>query len=168
MLDSFKQVRKRISREVSRTWENLTEGWHELLSRSNEALTHFTRNKDEEHAESSYSLTSFPNWSLLAGEVEETDKEILIRIEVPGMEKEDLKITIDGNVLYLSGEKRIERESHDSSYHIMERAYGAFQRAIPLPRNVRTDDADASYKNGVLKTHLPKASNEEVKNIPLP
>ncbi len=84
------------------------------------------------------------------------------------MEKEDLKITIDGNVLYLSGEKRIERESHDSSYHIMEHAYGAFQRAIPLPRNVRTDDTDASYKNGVLKIHLPKASSEKVKNIPLP
>ncbi len=47
MLDSFKQVGKRISPEVSRTWKNLTEGWHELLSRSNEALTHFTCKKDE-------------------------------------------------------------------------------------------------------------------------
>ncbi len=167
MLDSFKQVGKSISRELGRTWENLTEGWHELLNRSNEALTHFTRNKDGEHIESSSSLSGFPSWSLLAGEVEETDKEILVRIEVPGMEKEDLQITIDGNVLYLSGEKRIERESHDSNYHIMERAYGSFQRAIPLPRNVRTDDAEASYKNGVLKIHLPKVTSEEVKNIPL-
>ena len=167
MLDSFKHVGESLSRELSRTWENLTEGWRELLSRSNEALTHFVRKKDEEHIESSSSLPGFPRWSLLAGEVEETDKEILVRIEVPGMEKEDLQITIDGNMLYLSGEKRIERESHDSSYHIMERAYGAFQRAIPLPRNVRTDDAEASYKNGVLKIHLPKITSEKVKNIPL-
>lgn len=167
MPDSFKQAGKNISRELSRTWENLTEGWHELLSRSNEALTHFARKKDDEHAESSHSLPSFPRWGLLAGEVEETDKDILVRIEVPGVKKEDLQITIDGNMLYLSGEKRIERESHDSNYHIMERAYGAFHRAIPLPRNVTTDDAEATYKNGVLKIHLPKVSSEKVKNIPL-
>lgn len=167
MLDSFKQVGENISRELSRTWENLTEGWRELLSRSNEALTHFVRNKDEESTESSRTLPGIPRWSLLAGEVEETDKEILVRIEIPGMEKKDLQITIDGNMLYLSGEKRMERESHDSSYHIMERAYGSFQRAIPLPRNVKTDDAEASYKNGVLKIHLPKVSGEKVKNISL-
>lgn len=113
-------------------------------------------------------LPGYPRWSLLAGEVEETDKEILVRIEVPGMEKKDLQITIDGNLLCLSGGKRIERESHDSNYHIMERACGAFQRVIPLPRNVSTDGAEASYHNGVLKIHLPKtSSNEKVKNIPL-
>ena len=95
-------------------------------------------------------------WSLLAGEVEETEKEILARIEVPGMEKEGLQMMIDGNVLYLSGEK-----------HFMEPAYGVFKRAIPLPHNVSTDDAEASYKNGVLKIHLPKTSREKVKNIPL-
>lgn len=167
MLDSFKQVGESISRELSRTWENLTEGWRELLSRSNEALTHFVRNKDEETNESTRPLSGFPRWSLLAGEVEETDKEILVRIEMPGMEKKDLQITIDGNMLYLSGEKRMERESLNSNYHIMERAYGAFQRAIPLPRNVSTDDAEASYTNGVLKIHLPKVSNDKVKNIPL-
>ncbi len=167
MLGSFKEVGKNISRELSRTWENLTEGWHELLSRSNEALTHFVRNKDEENEVSGNQLTIFPRWSLLAGEVEETDKEILVRVEVPGVEKEDLQITIDGNMLYLSGEKRIERESRESNYYIMERAYGAFHRAIPLPRNVSTDDAEASYKNGVLKIHLPKESSEKVKKIPL-
>ncbi len=168
MFDSFRQAGESISRELSHTWENLTEGWHELLSRSNDALTHFVRKNDEEkNLENSHSITSFPRWSLLAGEVEETDKEILVRIEVPGMEKEDLQMMIDGNVLYLSGEKHFERESRDSNYHIMERAYGAFKRAIPLPHNVCTDDAEASYKNGVLKIHLPKTSSEKVKNIPL-
>lgn len=168
MLDSFKQVGENISRELSRTWENLTEGWRELLSRSNEALTHFVRNKDEEEStENSRSLPGAPRWSLLAGEVEETDKEILVRIEIPGMEKKDLQINIDGNMLYLSGEKRMERESHHSSYHIMERAYGSFQRAISLPRNVSADDAEASYTNGVLKIHLPKVSKDKIKNITL-
>lgn len=56
-------------------------------------------------------------------------------MEITGVDKEDCRITIDGNMLYLSGEKRYERETHDSTYHVMERAYGSFQRSITLPRN---------------------------------
>ncbi len=166
MLDSLRQAGKNIGREISRTWENLSEGWRELLSRSNNALTHFARNKDEEQTDNR-ALAAFPRWSLLAGEVEETEKEIVVRVEVPGMEKEDCRITIEGNMLYLSGEKRYERETHDSTYHVMERAYGAFQRSIPLPRNVDIDKADASYKNGVLTVRLPKAGGENAKSIPV-
>ena len=70
-------------------------------------------------------------------------------------------------MLYLSGEKRYERETHDSTYHVMERAYGAFQRSIPLPRNVDIDRAEASYKNGVLTVRLPKAGGEKAKSIPV-
>lgn len=166
MLDSLRQAGKNIGREISRTWENLSEGWRELLSRSNNALTHFSRNKDEALTESR-TLATFPRWSLLAGEVEETEKEIVVRVEVPGMEKEDCRITIEGNMLYLSGEKRYERETHDSTYHVMERAYGSFQRSIPLPRNVDIDKAEARYKNGVLTVRLPKAGGENIKSIPV-
>ena len=166
MLDSLRQAGKNIGREISRTWENQSEGWRELLSRSNNALTHFARNKDEEQA-GSRALSVFPRWSLLAGEVEETEKEVVVRVEVPGMEKEDCRITIEGNMLYLSGEKRYERETRDSTYHVMERVYGAFQRSIPLPRNVDTGKADASYKNGVLIVRLPKAGGENTKSIPV-
>ena len=109
----------------------------------------------------------FPRWSLLAGEMEETDKEIVVRVELPGMEKEDCHITIDGGMLYLRGEKRFERTTQDSTYHVMERAYGAFQRAIPLPRNVDTNDAQASYKNGVLTVRLPKLGGEKGRTIPI-
>jgi HSP20 family protein len=166
VLDSLKQAGKNIGRELSRTWENLSEGWRELLSRGSEALTHFSRNKDEAQPENG-ALATFPRWSLLAGEVEETDREIVVRVEVPGMEKEDCRITIEGNVLHLSGEKRFERETRDSTYHVMERAYGAFQRTIPLPRNVDADKTEASYKNGVLSIRLPKMAGESTKTIPL-
>lgn len=166
MLDSLKQAGKNIGRELTRTWENLSEGWRELLSRSSDALTHFSRKKDEVQ-EGSGALATFPRWSLLAGEVEETDKEILVRVEVPGMEKEDCHITIEGNVLYLNGEKRYERETIDSTYHVMERAYGAFQRSITLPRNVDAGKAEASYKNGVLSIRLPKEAGEKSRAIPL-
>ncbi len=167
MLDSLKQAGKNIGRELSRTWESLSDGWRELLSRSSEALTHFSRsNKNETHPGDG-ALATFPRWSLLAGEVEETDKDIVVRVEVPGMEKENCRITIDGNLLCLSGEKHFERETVDSTYHVMERAYGAFQRTIPLPRSVDASKAEASYKNGVLSIRLPKVTGESGKTIPV-
>lgn len=165
MLDSLKQAGKNIGHEIGRTWENLSEGWRELISRSSEALTHFSNNGKNGTQPENRALATFPRWGYLAGEVEETDEEIVVRVEAPGMEKEDCHITIEGNVLYLSGEKRFKRETRDSTYHVMERAYGAFRRTIPLPRNVDVDKAEASYKNGVMSIRLPKVTGENSKTI---
>lgn len=164
MLDSLKQAGRTIGRELNRAWESLAEGWRELLSRSGDALTHFSRDKDEDQQTA---LATFPHWSLLAGEVEETSNDVVVRVEVPGMKKEDCSISIEGNTLKLSGEKHIERETHDSTYHVMERAYGAFQRSIPLPRNVDIDRAEASYSNGVLTVRLPKTASEQARSVPV-
>jgi len=164
MLNSLKQAGKDIGREISRAWETLSEGWRELLSRSSDALTHFVRHK-EEGRDDSRALATFPRWSLLAGEVEETPTDIVVRVEVPGMDKEDCRITIEGNLLHLSGEKHFERETHDSTYHVMERAYGAFERSIPLPRNVNIDKAQASFKNGVLTVRLPKEGKDQTRSL---
>ncbi|HXU92792.1 MAG TPA: Hsp20/alpha crystallin family protein [Gallionella sp.] len=157
MLDSLKQAGMNIGREINRAWESLSEGWRELLSRSSNALTHYSRGKSDVAASGS-DLARFPRWGLLAGEVEETEKDILVRVELPGLEKEDCHVSIEGNVLYMSGEKRIERETRDSTYHVMERAYGSFQRTIPLPRNVDADKAEANYRNGVLTVRVPKSA----------
>jgi HSP20 family protein len=164
MLENLKQAGKSIGREFGRAWENLSDGWRELLSRSSEALTHFSRNKSAPMGDE---LAVFPRWGLMAGEMEETDKEIVVRVEMPGMEKEDCRITIEGNVLNLSGEKRYQRETLGSTYHVMERAYGAFERSFPLPHNVDTDNAEATYKNGVLTIRLPKAGSATGRTIPL-
>jgi HSP20 family protein len=155
MLDSLKQAGMNVGREIGRAWENLSEGWRELLSRSSNALTHYTRGKGEA---AGGELASFPRWGLLAGEVEETAKDILVRVELPGLDKDNCRVTIEGNMLYMSGEKRIERESGDSTYHVMERAYGSFQRAIPLPRNVDAERAEANFRNGVLTVRVPKSA----------
>jgi HSP20 family protein len=72
------------------------------------------------------------------------------------MEKEDCEITVVENTLYLRGEKRFEREAVEGRYSVMERAYGSFERAIPLPANVDMENADASFRNGVLTIRLPK------------
>ena len=164
MLNSLKQAGRQIGREINRAWENLAEGWRELLSRSGDALTHFARDKDEAQPGA---LATFPRWSLLAGEVEETDTEVVVRVEVPGMEKEDCRISIDGNLLTISGEKRYARETTDSTFHVMERAYGAFQRNIPLPHNVDSDRAEAHYRSGVLTVRLPKTGEAKSRSVPV-
>lgn len=166
MMNSLKQTGINIGREITRAWESLSEGWHELLSRSSDALTHFTRHKDNEQPTDN-ALATFPRWSLLAGEMEETGKDVVVRVELPGMDKDDCIISIEGNVLHLRGEKRFERETSDSTYHVMERAYGAFQRSIPLPRNVNIEQAEASFKNGVLTVRLPKEGSDKATSIPV-
>jgi HSP20 family protein len=169
MMNSLKHAKKNIGHGLSRTWDHISEGWRELVHQSSDALTHFAHRKDEkdkEHAEVG-TLPAFRNWSILAGEVEETDKEMVVRVEMPGMEKKDCHITIDGNMLYLRGEKHFERATSDSTYHFTERAYGVFQRAIPLPCKADADHAEASYKNGVLTVRLPKLGEEQGRLIPI-
>ena len=73
MLDSLKKTGEKIGHEISRAWDSLSEGWRELLSRSSESLTKFTRHKEEAPAAGS-ALATFPSWSLLAGELEETSE----------------------------------------------------------------------------------------------
>jgi len=174
MLDSLKEVGRNVGREINRAWETVAEGWRELVSRSGNALTHFSRRSAAEGGgEASDGRAagglpaSSPRWGLLAGEVEETDKELVVRVEVPGLEKDDCRISIEGNVLYLSGEKRFERESGDSTYHVTERAYGMFQRTIPLPCRVDPDQADARYRNGVLTVRLHKIDSGRPRYIPV-
>ena len=106
-----------------------------------------------------------PRWGLVSGELEETARDVVVRVELPGMDKADCRITIEGNLLRLSGEKRFERDAHDSTYHVMERAYGAFERVIPLPRSVDVDKAEASFRNGVLTVRLPKGVSDKARAI---
>ena len=155
MLASLKETGKTIGTEITRAWDSLAEGWRELLGRSSAALTHFTPGKDEPPAQGRL-VNRYPSWGLLAGELEETGKDVVVRVELPGMEKADCEITLEGNLLQIRGEKRFESQTTDSTYHVMERAYGFFQRSIPLPRNVTIDKAEATFRNGVLTVRLPK------------
>jgi HSP20 family protein len=96
-------------------------------------------------------------WGLLAAEVKEDEKTVTIRLEAPGMEANDFDLEVIDNVLIIRGEKRVEREQSDGRYYIMERAYGRFERALPLPTEVDESKAHAKYQRGVLWVSLPKA-----------
>ena len=94
-------------------------------------------------------------------DVRETDNEILVNVEIAGMDEKDLKVSVRENILTLKGEKKQEEETEGTTYRINERCYGQFERTITLPTNIKTDAITAHYKNGILAVTLPKA--EEVK-----
>jgi len=97
-----------LGRSLSRAWENLAEGWRELVNKSSDALTRFIpRNEDERRGLPS---AEPPRWGLVAGEVKESGKSIVVELEIPGVEKQDCIVWIDGDVLHVRGEKRFDRE----------------------------------------------------------
>ena len=153
-MDPFKNLRLRIEQRVVRAYESLTEGWRELLSRSSGALTHFDASaKSKEEAEASQ---DFPRWSLLAAETWETAQSVIIRMEMPGMRKEDIDISIHGNLLRIRGEKRSGNDSQDRLYQLTERAYGRFERTIPIPHSIDEARVEVAYQDGVITVILPK------------
>ena len=155
MLDALKQSRNYTGCKTNQAWRNLSEGWRELLCQNSSALTHFSySNKDGQTQSPVQDI--FPHWSLLSVEIEESDRELLVKIEVPGLEKEDCHLTVQSNKLCLSGIKRLEPKSTKCTHHVSECAYGSFQRSILLPLTIDQYKARANYRNGVLTIFLPK------------
>jgi len=97
----------------------------------------------------------------------ETDKDVRVSAELPGMDEDDIEVLVDEDVLTIRGEKKAETEDRERRFS--ERYYGRFERVIPLPFAVEDDKAEASFKNGVLTVTLPKSAKaqERVKRIPI-
>lgn len=89
-------------------------------------------------------------------DVVETDKEIKVSVELPGLEEKEISVGLSRNVLTISGEKRQEKEEKGHNYLRAERSYGSFRRSIPLPSEVDASKADAEFRNGVLTVTLPR------------
>lgn len=97
-------------------------------------------------------------------DVTETDDELRITAELPGMEQKDVEIELSGNQLTVRGEKKEEREETRKDYHISERRYGSFRRSLQLPDTVDAEKIDAEMKNGVLTVVLPKTAEAKAKS----
>jgi HSP20 family protein len=101
-------------------------------------------------------------------DVTETDKEIEIAAELPGLERKDVDISIEDNVLTIRGEKKVEQEQKDEknkNYRLAERSYGVFYRVIELPHGTDPSRVQATMSNGVLKVKIPKPARSEAKKI---
>jgi HSP20 family protein len=94
--------------------------------------------------------------------------EIVVKAEVPGPDKPDIQVSVDGELLTIKGEKKKEKESKEEDYYFSERAYGAFSRSLRLPVEVKVDKVTASLNNGVLEVHLPKAEEAKAKQANIP
>jgi HSP20 family protein len=105
--------------------------------------------------------------SALPAEVLETDQEVRFMIEIPGMKPEDIELTVENNVLAVSGEKRWQKEEgrSEGDYHLLERRYGKFSRSFTLPQRVDSSRGEASYEHGVLTIQLPKTEEAKPRRI---
>lgn len=94
-------------------------------------------------------------------DLSESEKELRVSAELPGLDENDIQVSLAQNVLTISGEKKEEKEDKGQNYYRMERSYGSFQRSIPLPCEVEGDKVEATFKNGVLTVTLPKTAEAQ-------
>ena len=150
-----------IKEGLNSLWGSVADGWQRMRQSAAGALTRF---KPGEHADvpakrqvdDDFYLPTH-SWSMLGGDVFEDERRLVVRLEVPGMDKDEFDIEVLDDALVVSGEKRFERESSQGRYRMLQCAYGSFRRVVPLPVPVLADASKASYKAGVLKIELTKA-----------
>ena len=98
-------------------------------------------------------------------DIHETEEGYKLHAELPGLTKGDINITLENNVLRLSGERKFEKDVKRESYHRVERTYGAFSRAFALPQQVNSEGVQAAFENGVLTVTVPKAEQAKPRKI---
>ena len=100
-----------------------------------------------------------------AVDIVERENEYVAKVELPGVSKNDVKITMQDNVLTIRGEKQQEKKDKETNFHRVERFYGSFQRSFTMPTSVRSDQIDAEYTDGILTIRMPKAEEAKPKQI---
>jgi HSP20 family protein len=145
---------------LNEAWDTLVDGWQRLYRRASGAITRFTPGKrareDADTLRQQIAVRS-AGWGVLAAEVFDDDDKIVVRLETPGLEKEDFDLQVMDGYLMVRGEKQVEQERSEGRFYVTECAYGRFERAIPLPDEVQADKAHASYRNGVLRVEFPRS-----------
>ena len=120
----------------------------------------------------------FENWAAptgkdqLAGgtfvppvDVYEDEQNLFLKLEIPGVNEEDLNVNLENDMLSVSGERKFEKEEKEENFHRIERRYGSFTRTFKLPNTVDTEKVDASYDKGILKITLAKRAEAKPKQI---
>ena len=103
--------------------------------------------------------------AMLPLDISENDNEFTIQASLPGVRPEDVQITVQGDTVTIRGEMKVEEEKKDEQRHLRERRYGAFHRTVRLSAAVRSDQAQADFKNGVLTLRLPKSEEAKPRQI---
>jgi len=105
-----------------------------------------------------------PEWAPLVDVIED-EKEYLIKVELPEVQKDDVKVTVENGTLTISGERKAEKEQKNRRFHRVERYYGRFERVFGIPDDAETDAVNAEFKDGVLRVRLAKSEKARPKQI---
>jgi HSP20 family protein len=97
-------------------------------------------------------------------DIEDKGKELKVSVELPGMDQEDVEVSLTDDALTIRGEKKTEETKEDDGYYLSERSYGSFHRVIPLPVEIESGKVKAKFKKGVLTIKLPKSENAKEKS----
>lgn len=160
------KLAEQLKHGADHAWESLADGWRELIARASGALTRFRPGATPDRTDASDDDLPPPGgWSFMAADVFDDDEKLVVRIEAPGMRREDFNVELRGDVLNVWGEKRFERESTRGQYRVVQCAYGKFQRELPLPVSVKADKTRASYRDGVLRIELPKVESAKPRRV---
>jgi len=135
----------------------------ELDDFSNRLSTFFGKGSLHKNGEENNWFTQ-AQWAPLV-DISEDDREYLIKAELPGIEKEEVKVSVEDGLLVISGERKAEQEEKNRKYHRIERSYGSFIRSFSLPDAADGSKIKADFKNGVLKVHVPKDENARPRSI---
>ncbi len=105
-----------------------------------------------------------PEWAPLV-DIAEDEKEYLIKVELPEVQKDDVQVTVESGTLTITGERKAEKEQKGRRFHRVERYYGRFERSFSIPDDATADDVKAEFKDGVLRVHLAKSERARPKQI---
>lgn len=98
-------------------------------------------------------------------DITEDDKEYLVKIDLPEMKKDEIKVNVEDGVLVISGERKTEKEEKNKKFHRIERGFGKFERSFTLPEDANDAKVAAEFKDGVLRVHLPKSPVAKTKAV---
>jgi HSP20 family protein len=98
-----------------------------------------------------------------SADISETDKEYVIRAELPAVKKEDVQVTLDNGMITIKGERKQQKEDKNEKFHRVESFYGTFERRFSLPENVNADSIRCESKEGILTVHIPKTETSKQK-----
>ena len=98
-------------------------------------------------------------------DIYQTENDVVVKAAIPGVRPEDIDIKLTGNMLTISGERKVEREVEEESYLVHEMAAGSFRREVMLPIDVKADQAQATFENGILTITIPKAERVTSKQV---
>ena len=160
------KLAEQLKQGADQAWESLSEGWRELSARASGALTRFRPAPATDMSPvRNEGWLPFSGWAFMAADVFDDDDKVIVRIEAPGMRREDFNVELHGDILTVWGEKQFDREAGRGRYSVVQCAYDSFRREVTLPVSVKPDKTKASYRDGVLRIELPKVDAARARNI---